>query len=336
MRMVVSREGKRFAIASFLIALAALNSGNNLIYLVFSLMMSLIILSVVLTRVNLSGLSLEITGMPAVFAGEETSMTLLIRNDKGLVPSYSVKCSLSRSPARAYYRMIPALRAVEKDVRITFRRRGLYQYGDFNVSSGFPFILLSAGRLIKVSGSVLVYPALRDIGANPEQITGAETAEVLRLAAVGDDIYSLREFRDGDDWRRIHWKASAKRELLLVKEFVEYQGTKVTLVLDNHLPGGGELFEKAVSLAASLAKNFLEKDCLVRLVSCSETIAFGSGEEHFFKILDFLAVVGEEDRWDNPAEDAQEDFVITVHKARGASRTAYDGGRGLVLYAEDL
>jgi len=334
--MGVTKEGKRFAIASSLIAVAALNTGNNLIYLIFSLMFSFLILSVVFAWMNLSGLSLEIAGRQVVFAGEETSLTLLLRNDKRLVPSYSVKCRMSGSPAPAYYQVIPALRGVEKGVGTTFQKRGLYQHGDFSVSSGFPFILLNAERKIKVYGSVLVYPALRDIEVITDQIPGTEMAEILSLASVGDDIYSLREFRDGDDWRRIHWKASAKRGIFFVREYAEYLGARVTIVLDNRLPEGGELFERAVSLTASLAKGFLERDCFVRIVSCRETIPFGSGDEHFFKILDALAVIGEEDRWDNPTGDKAEGFLVTVRKTRGAVHGSYDGAGGRVLYAEDL
>ncbi len=333
--MKATREGKRFAVASFLIAVAALNTGNNLIYLILSLMFSFLILSMVLAKVNLSGLSLEIIGSPTVFAGEETSMTLLLRNEKRLVSSYSVKCSVSGSPVPAYCQVIPPLRAVENDVRITFRKRGLYQYGDFRVESGFPFILMSGERKIKVNASVLVYPALSDVTVTPEQIAGGEMTEVLSLSGVGDDIYSLREFREGDDWRRIHWKASAKRGIYFVREYAEYQGVRVTIVLDNRLPEGGELFEMAVSLAASLARDFLARDCLVRVVSCREAVPFGSGEEHFFKILDFLAVVGEEDGWDSPISDAN-GFIVTVCKSRETSCSAYQGVGGMVFYAEDV
>jgi uncharacterized protein (DUF58 family) len=242
---------------------------------------------------------------------------------------------VSGSPAPAYYQVIAPLRGVENDVRITFRRRGLYQYGDFRVESGFPFILLNAEKKIKVYGSVLVYPALSDVTVTPGQIAGAEMAEVLSLSGVGDDIYALREFRDGDDWRRIHWKSSAKRGMYLVREYAEYQAARVTIVLDNRLPGGGELFEMAVSLTASLAKDFLVRDCLVRVVSCRETVPFGSGEEHFFKILDFLAIVGEEEVWDNPTGDIN-GFIVTVCKTRGTSCSTYNGAGGMVLYAEDL
>lgn len=332
----VTREGKRFLIASSLIAVAALNTGNNLIYLVFSLMLSFLVLSVVLARMNLSELSLDIGGGLSVFAGEETSLTLLLKNGKRVMPSYSVNCRVSGSPVPAHYEVIAALKGVERDIRITFQRRGLYRYGDFRVSSGFPFILLKAERNIHVSGSVLVYPGLRDVAYNFEQIPGSEVAEALSPANAGDDLYALREFRAGDDWRRIHWKASAKRQVYLVKEYAEYLGLKVTIVLDNRLPEGGELFEKAVSLAASLAKEFLGRGYYVSVVSCREVVPFGNGDEHLFKILDVLALIVEEDDWDNQAGETVEGLLVTVLKGRGTVHGGYAPAAGMVFYAEDI
>ncbi len=332
----VTREGKRFLIATSLIAVAAINTGNNLIYLIFSLMLSFLVLSVVVARMNLSKLSLDISGGLFVFAGEQTSLTLLLKNSKGLLPSYSVNCRVSGCTVPVYYEAIPALKKVTRNVRITFQRRGLYRYGDFRVSSGFPFILLKAERNIHVSGSVLVYPGLRDVACNLEQTPASEATEVLSPTNAGDDLYSLREFREGDDWRRIHWKASAKREAYFVKEYAEYRGLKVTIVLDNRLPEGGELFEKAVSLTASFAKDFLGRGYYVSIVTCREVVPFGNGDEHLFKILDVLAMIGEEDDWDNPAAEKVEGLIVTVLKGRGTVQDRYAMPAGMVFYAEDI
>src|SRR5512135_722617 len=100
--MKVSREGKRFAIATFLIGVAALNTGNNLIYLIFSLMLSFIILSVVLGRANLSGLSLAITGNPVLFAGEDAVLKIVAGNLKHMIPSYSVQSLFPGALTPAY------------------------------------------------------------------------------------------------------------------------------------------------------------------------------------------------------------------------------------------
>ena len=63
--MKITREGKRFILTTVLIGVAALNTGNNLIYLIFSLMLSFIALAIVLLRINLSGITLEVCGGPS-------------------------------------------------------------------------------------------------------------------------------------------------------------------------------------------------------------------------------------------------------------------------------
>ncbi len=331
----VTREGKRFLIAAFLIAVAAFNTGNNLIYLILSLMLSFLVLSVALAWLNLFGLSLNVGGGGAVFAGEEASLSLLLKNNKSLVPSYSVKCLVSGSLVPAYYDEIPALKGVERDIRITFAKRGLYRYGDFRIGSGFPFILINAQKNIYVSVSLLVYPALMDVSANMDQIVASGAAAAPGPADAGDDLYALRKFREGDDWRRIHWKASAKRQAYLVKEYAEFRGLKVTIVLDNRLPEGGALFEKAVSLAASLAKDFIDRGYYVSVVTCKEEVPFGNGAEHLFKILDVLAVIAEEDDCGDKLEEGDEGLLVVVLKSRGTLRE-YALAGGLVFYAEDI
>lgn len=334
--MEVSKEGKRFAIATFLIGVAALNTGNNLIYLIFSLMLSFIILSVVLGRANLSGLSLDFGGSPALFSGEDAMLTISVRNHKRMIPSYSVQCLFPGALAPAYFGMIPPLQRVEREMAVRFERRGIYSYGDFQLLSDFPFILLKGERSIGVNGELLVYPALRPLGGLLDSVRGEEGMEVSSLSASGDDVHSLREFRDGDDRRSIHWKASAKTGVLFVKEYADFEVRRLTVILDNLLPEGGELFERAVSLAGSLAKDFLERGYFVRFVSCRKVILFGSGEEQLFTILDTLAVIKEEDSWDNLQRDSGEGYFVSILKSRRSMRRTYDGTGSKVIYAEDV
>jgi uncharacterized protein (DUF58 family) len=329
----ITREGKRFLIASFLIAVAAANTGNNLIYLMFSLMLSFLLLSVVLLKVNLSGLSLDVSHEAPLFAAEGAFLTVLIKNSKRHVSSYSVHCIVPGAPSPAYFGRIIPLGNEEKGAPVQFRRRGLYRYGDFQLRSGFPFVLLSGTREIPVTGEVLVYPALRDV-AGLAGTGGSEIAEFFRLSDSVDDMHSLREFRYGDDWRKIHWKASAHTGELYVKEYAEYGSAKVTVVLDNLFPEGGDLFEKAVSLTASFSKYFIEKGCFVRVVSSRKIISFGKGEEHLFKILDILAVIREEESWDSPVQDPREGFFLTILKS-GQRPNPY-AAMGEVRYAEDI
>lgn len=329
----ITREGKRFLVASLLIAVAAANTGNNLIYLMLSLMLSFLLLSLVFLKINLRGLSLDVSYDAPLFASEEGELTVKMRNGKRHISSYSVNCIVPGAFRPAYFDRITPFGNEGKDIGVIFQRRGLYSYGDFQLRSGFPFVLLERTRKIPLAGGVLVYPALRDIGGMTVA-GGGESAGVFRLSDSGDEMHSLRELRYGDDWRRIHWKASARTGEMYVKEYAEYESTKVTVVLDNLLPEGGELFEKAVSLTASFAKYFIEKGFFVRIVSSRKIISFGRGEEHLFKMLDVLAVIQEEGSWQSPAQEARDGFFVIVLKSRLCSNPY--AAMGEVAYAEDV
>ncbi len=334
--MKSTREGKRFAIASALIAVAAVNTGNNLIYLIFSLMLSLLALSVLLLKVNLSGLSLAVGNAPVLFAGQEASLILRLNNHKRLFPSYSVECLLPGVLAPAYFVTAPPLRSVEKEVAVKFERRGVYSYGNFRSKSCFPFILFIGTRSLKATGEVLVYPAIMSVEGLIDGIRGNEGTDAFRLSNSGDDIYSLRKFRDGDDRRRIHWKASAKTGDLLVKEYADFDAERVTVVLNNLLPEGGQLFEKAVSLTASFAKYFLDSGYSVRVVTCRQTIPFGSGDGHLLRILDILALITEEDGCKESLQDGGDGYYVHILKSRRSPRSFYAVSGSKVVYAEDV
>jgi uncharacterized protein (DUF58 family) len=165
----------------------------------------------------------------------------------------------------------------------------------------------------------------------------------MRMVGTGEEIHSIRDFRYGDDLRHIHWKASAKVADLMVKEYAEHKLRRTTIILDNLRTGGlgkkldgDEIFEKAVSLAASLAKHFIERGHLVRVVSSRKVIPFGSGDEQLFKILDILATIAEEDRWESPLPGEGEGMIISV---LGSSRPTSEGlvaMSNMVVHAETL
>ena len=336
--MKTTREGKRFILAAFLIAVAAINTGNNLIYLILSLMISFLLLSVLLLKINLSGLILEVNISSSVFAGEETTAAFSIRNKKHFIPSYSIRVSAETGFSNVYYALIPSSGTVRMDTQVRFAKRGVYSYGNFYVHSGFPFILMEDKRPVKVKGEILVYPSLVDVAGLIPELSGPGIAETIRLKGAGDDIHSIREFGYGDDWHKILWKASAKASVLLVREFAEQEFRTVTIVIDNLMPSEPEIFERAVSLSASISKIFIEMGFHVRLLSCKKVLPFGSGDEHLFRILDTLAVIKEENLWECPASyNYDTDGIsIAVFKKQGSMLSGCASSCDIVIYADTI
>lgn len=334
--MKITREGKRFILATVLIAVAAVNTGNNLIYLIFSLMLSFILLAFVLLRINLTGISLKASIDHPVFAGEQTGVLFTIQNRKKMIPAYSIRLTASGASSPAYCAYIAVKDSVKKEMRMTFKKRGVYSYGKFFVQSGFPFILFEKSIAVKISGEVLVYPAIIDVERIVPDIAGREGIGTAKTTGTGDEIHSIREFRYGDDWRKIHWKASAKTSSLMVKEYALTDIRKITVVIDNLLPAGEAVFEKTLSLAGSLARYFLDAGYFVRVLSCKKVIPFGTGGEHLLKVLDILALMQEEDALDCPVSHDIEGYTILILKSGSSSFSKYITSADMVMYADSL
>ena len=335
--MKFSREGKRFFLATVLIAAASLNTGNNLIYLIFSMMLSMLVLSVLILKVNISRLMLKVSHSQPIFANNPASIDITISNKKRTIPSYSIRILTSeRAKGEAYFPKISGLSDMVKTIPVTYEKRGIYKCGDFLIESGFPFVFFSDRVLCGVDGEVIVYPEMRKIDETVLEIANKGFELSLPRMGKGDEIFMIREFKYGDDWRRIHWKASAKTAKIMITEYAAEESRKLTVILDNLRPDDTESFEKAVSFTASLADLFLNDGYFVRLLTCKKLIPFGTGREHLFKILDVLAVIQGQDSWECPMSTEPEGSTILVLNSKDSALNRFIPVSDLVIYAPTL
>ena len=337
--MKPSREGKRFILSIFLIAVAALNTGNNLIYLIFSMMLSIFILSVIILMINMNGLVLEVSQSQPLFANSRGSLDITLSNRKKKIPSYSIKVRMSDENMReAYFAEVPHVSSVSDPVPVVYKKRGMYGYGDFFIESSFPFVFFSKKILSKITGGVIVYP---EIGVSDKIISEMIREGYEKPASStrkADEFAMIREFRYGDDWRKIHWKASAKTAKTMVMEYAVDEPRKLTIILDNLMPSDPESFEKAVSMAASISDRFLKEGFFVRLITCRKVIPFGSGREHLFKILDILAVIEGQNSWECPlsAETEPEGLTVLLLNSEHSPLKKFISVSNTVIYAATL
>jgi uncharacterized protein (DUF58 family) len=112
----------------------------------------------------------------------------------------------------------------------------------------------------------------------------------------GEDFFTLREYQVGDDLRKVHWRSTARRGRLMIKqEQIPWhaRGTVVLDVRDSAVgPTGGVAFEASVVAAASAVQHLAQRGEFCRFVATDSTeLAFGFGLDHFRTILDCLAVI---------------------------------------------
>jgi uncharacterized protein (DUF58 family) len=108
-----------------------------------------------------------------------------------------------------------------------------------------------------------------------------------------DEFVALRDYREGDRVRRIHWPSSAKRNKPVVKEYRDEYFVRQALVLDNCLDDW-ELLEEVVSVAASFAVTLERSDSLLDLMFLADrvhTFTMGRGLAHSQQLLEVLASI---------------------------------------------
>lgn len=293
-----TREGKYFVALTFGIGFAAINTGNNLLYLVLGMLLALIVGSGILSELALRGLVASRQPPQRIFAETPFLMGITLTNTKRRLPSFSIEVEdeLAGAPLekKCYFLKVPARRTQKTAYRHTFAQRGRYQLGGYTFSTRFPFGLFEKSRRTDDAREVLVYPRVMPL--RPNEASSRESGEETggRLGRIGE-YHALRDYRRGDDPRDIAWRNSAKLGRPLVREHEDPSGRRISIFLDNRAGEQESLDparqEEAVSRAASLAAHYLGRGFFVSLASRSFAIGSGSGQPHLDRLLTALALV---------------------------------------------
>ncbi len=182
-------------------------------------------------------------------------------------------------------------------------KRGVYWVGPFTLIGSDPLGLFKKYKIINISSKLTVYPRIFDIYYMPPFTKGIVTPRygprTSRRSGEYEEFYGIREYRQEDGLRKIHWPSSAKHNELIVRHFEQSGIHAVTIVLDlykeSNLGFGKETtLEYAVKIAASLSKHFLDQGSIVQLLAYGDKpimSSFGRDPSHFFTILELLAQV---------------------------------------------
>jgi uncharacterized protein (DUF58 family) len=298
-RLRFTREGKVFTAITIGVGFAAVNTGNNLLYLLLGWMMASIVASGVMSEQVLRRLKVSRQGPPRVYAGRPFLMEITVENGKRRLPSFSVEVEDLEHGVpldkRCYFLKVPAGKRQTTRYRHTFPRRGLHHLDGFRLSTKFPFSLFRKSRDVDAPGEVLVYPALHPVRPPmaPSRTMGEEAEP--RLGPRGE-FFGLREHKDGDDVRSVHWPSTARSGRLMVRELEEDAHRRATILVDNampELPSEAEraALERTISMAASLAADYLHRSFAVRLIARGHAVPLGNGPPHLHRVLKALALL---------------------------------------------
>lgn len=312
----VTSGGGIFVIILVVVGFAAWNTGNNLLFMILSLLCSSLFVGGVAARASLRDLIVSARFPDHIFAGEAAPVIVTLRNAKRVLPSFSIlveargpgeaadKSSQRRRRQRftkrplAYFTYIPRHAAAEQRVEQLFPSRGHVLINGFELSTRFPFGFFRFRRRLRARNvDIVVYPKPHAVGDELHLLPTYAGRMASARRGVGQDLFSLRDYQPQDDLRHIDWKATARSRNLTVREFTAEDERRITIVLDTRDLSDVDKenfpprFEAGIVQAASFLKHFVDERAEVRLVLGDDTGCYGSGLKHLYDCLRRLALV---------------------------------------------
>lgn len=303
-RLKFTREGKFFVGITLGVGIAAINTANNLLYLLLGLLLALMVVSGLMSELSLRDLTVVRRLPLRAQVGRPHLVEIEVFNHKGRVPSYAIEVEDLRAnqPAdkRCFFLKISPKSAQIAAYRRTPTKRGRDRHVGFRIATRFPFGLFEKSREIQSEGDLIIYPAVDPVrlpAPPPGRKTGHET--VLGRGA-GEDFFGVRVLRDGEHPRDIHWRKTAAIGQLVARERAREARPDVTLALDvfEPHPRGSRAFEewdlgfeRRIRETASRAIAHLKRgDSITIRTSAGETVRAdrAAGAD---PILRFLALV---------------------------------------------
>lgn len=343
---------------------AAYNTASNILFITLSLLLACLILSGLMSWMNIRALGWRLLLQPPLRAGQEAPVTLELWNRRRALPAYGLWFELEARPLpagvvraestvtatsadikAAWTGAEPAARTVvplsdrldpgrrqRLDWLFTPPRRGRLRVELTSVGSLFPFGFLRKRQGTRLRREAVVWPApvaYRFLRAAASR----QAAEGRRVArpGTGHDLLALRRYQPGDSHRLIHWKASARVRQLLVRQLAADSAEGYALRIDASATDWPrpQQFELLVSFAATLAEDlFREGRLRGAAVNGAEALAIRHLRdlECFLDQLALLEPDGEEGTGRAvPATPAAGRHLITF---------APDGARGVVAFVD--
>ncbi|MGH7885499.1 MAG: hypothetical protein ACRENO_07370, partial [Thermodesulfobacteriota bacterium] len=132
-----TQEGFFFILLSLIIGFAALNTGNNLLYIIFGITLSLVAISGVVSMINISSIDIALDSHCDIFALTPGSIWISVKNRKKYFSSYSITLNIQNNTY--YLDNVKAGKTEKFRVRSFFKERGLNKLPEISVSTRYPF-----------------------------------------------------------------------------------------------------------------------------------------------------------------------------------------------------
>lgn len=285
-----SAFGLIFLVVVLVIWLLGTNYQNNLILALAFFMIGLLVVTILHTFQNLNRLELEYVGETEVFAGGLAKVRLAVKSHRKRNVCHSVHLywQHERDMTLTFDLASDAIHEILMPIQST--KRGMLRLPRLGISTSFPFGLIRCWSWLNLDVSILVYPKPLPGLLKQGEIEGDEDS-LQTVAKKGQDFGSLREYDPSDGLRNVYWKALARGQGLLVKEFEQQLSQDVWIDFDAVLAAD---LETKLSIMCFWVQEYEQKNMIFGLRLPNTSIPPGAGATHIKKCLSALAIFGDQ------------------------------------------
>ncbi|HEX7832289.1 MAG TPA: DUF58 domain-containing protein [Thermoanaerobaculia bacterium] len=250
----LTKVGTAYILSTVVLAIAAVNTGNNALYIGVAFMLGCLLLSGMASKGGLKQLELEIAGFDEAWAGRVADGHLRIRNRSRL---WAVRDVILVSDAFANAVLVPLVPRrgeVAVEIPFLFPRRGLARVSAIDSYTRYPFGFVLKKRRLRVSSEVVVLPRILEDGERSEIFAPASgDHSSSNRSGPGTEIHAFREFARGDSLRHVHWKKSASLGRWIMKQTAVETSRSVHVVVDPYqsVRTSDDDFEEMITAAAT-------------------------------------------------------------------------------------
>lgn len=264
------RDGIFWMFGAGLLLFIGILKGINLVIVLAYVLAGLWVVNVLLARRAVRGLSARRLPRPPVQAGVPTEWEVEVRDHGPPTGTWVLEERVGEAVATwLVVRPGRSGSVFRPRVRATFPRRGRYAIEPLVASSTFPFGLAARSVVLLGPDELIVLP--RPARVDGERLRAwlfrawaghdEERRKARRVVEREADFHGLRDYRPGDSPRRVHWKATARRSRLTVREYEDVAPPRLLLVVDAWLPDrptepDRRRLEAVISLAAGVGKEW--------------------------------------------------------------------------------
>ncbi len=272
-RTIVTREGWFYFGVMVVLLITGLYQQVNLVLLVSTLAAGPFLTSWIGSRAFLRRLSVVRRAPPYVFSGDPLVVDYTLENGRrwtaalalfmedSLVPIDRMAAGSAILP-RIFFPRVPGNGRARTRWQGASPRRGTYRFRDLTLGTRAPFGLIERRVTIPLDDEIVVYPRIGQLTRRWFQLQRQACENRMGKrhdrSSQQEEYHGLRDYRSGDSPRWIHWRTSARRGELMVKEFEQQNEQELALLIDPWLPRTKvapelrEAMEQAISFAATV------------------------------------------------------------------------------------